>query len=506
MVQSIKDILNNGLQRKIKINKGYFNLTGKRGSGKKKIRAKLVNILKQTDNNLSKLREAALAAHLDVKIIFCKKEFPFNENNDLFIEYDEQTYSEKNCKNENLLDKIVKIKDETNTSYRTLSKFGEIISGFPGTYKVRTRTNTKYLHHWKKYRNKYGSYVNCSEKICYFIRKNFKRLDIKDKTIRVKICGDGTNIGKKIKQLNFCFTLPDEGLRSQTASGNYTLGIFKIRKEDYDNLDKALYECNENLKKFCDQKEIDIEGEKYKIQFLLGGDMKFIHEVMGLNQCNSKNCCFLCKITKEEFSKNNLAEIKCEKRSIDELLEKIKKIPYFDKEHVNGYKKAPIFSFITFDDLVFDTLHLSLRLPEKLIKLITSEFIRLDANDSLNIDKLPHQKRFYESLINIGICKPYNIINNENTKKIELRSINGSESLLIMEKLNFEASFPKELFPKFNKAKEFTLLCNTFSSIFVKLKKNFYINNHKQCEKDTGEWLKIFIKTFDEKHVTTKFF
>ena len=94
----------------------------------------------------------------------------------------------------------------------------------------------------KKYRNRFGSYVDCKKKISYFIRKNFKILKLKDKTIRIKLCGDGTLIGKKKKQLNFCFTLPDNSLTSRTASGNYTLGIFTIKKEDFENLDDSLYE------------------------------------------------------------------------------------------------------------------------------------------------------------------------------------------------------------------------------------------------------------------------
>ena len=126
----------------------------------------------------------------------------------------------------------------------------------------------------------------------------------------------------------------------------------------------------------------------------------------------------------------------------------------------------------------------------------------LDNKVSIDITALPHQKAFYESLVDIGIYKPFNVIDTESTKKIELRSISGSESLKIMEKINFETIFSKEKFPKFTKAVEFTTLCNSFNEIFMKLKENFYLNNHNQCVADTGKWLQTFLKIFHKKHIT----
>jgi hypothetical protein len=45
-----------------------------------------------------------------------------------------------------------------------------------------------------------------------------------DREIVLKISFDGTNIGKKIKVVNFTFCLINEKKKAQTASGNYTLG------------------------------------------------------------------------------------------------------------------------------------------------------------------------------------------------------------------------------------------------------------------------------------------
>ena len=85
---------------------------------------------------------------------------------------------------------------------------------------------------------------------------------------------------------------------------------------------------------------------------------------------------------------------------------------------------------------------------------------------------------------------------------IKVRTFNGDESLLIMEKLDFEVAFPQKDFPRFTKGKKFTELFKKFHNVFMKLKSNFYINNEEQCEKDTAEWLELFLSIFHTNQVT----
>jgi len=342
--------------------------------------------------------------------------------------------------------------------------------------------------------------------------KNFKKLKIVDNVIQVKLCGDSTNIGTKIKKLNVCFTLPDLGLVAKTSRGNYTLGIFQLKKENYENLKDSLSEITKNLKDFAETPEISIDNVKYKIKFLLGGDMKFLHEMMGLNACNAKHSCLMCKMAKDEFFKNDTNEIKNLKRtSGDQIsnLSKVKKQKFgVSGDAVEGYLNTPIFSFLTFDDVIFDTLHLSLRLPGKLIKLVYSELEAIDfsllKSPSSNLEDLPYQKQFFFALDKIGIRHSYSYVKSEKTNGVDLkiRSFSGDESLLIMEHFDFENYFPTNEFPKFTKGREITQLCRLFHDIFVKVKTKFYVENADQCEKDTGNWLRLFLKLFNGRHVT----
>ena len=50
----------------------------------------------------------------------------------------------------------------------------------------------------------------------------------KDGTIRVKVSGDGTRIGKRLHVTNFTFTILDEGPEAHTSEGNHILTIVKV--------------------------------------------------------------------------------------------------------------------------------------------------------------------------------------------------------------------------------------------------------------------------------------
>lgn len=50
----------------------------------------------------------------------------------------------------------------------------------------------------------------------------------KDGTIRVKLSGDGTRIGKRLHVTNFTFNILDEGPEAHTSEGNHILTIVKV--------------------------------------------------------------------------------------------------------------------------------------------------------------------------------------------------------------------------------------------------------------------------------------
>ena len=82
-----------------------------------------------------------------------------------------------------------------------------------------------------------------------------------DTTIKVKISGDGTNIGKRLKLENVTYTILNEKETAMSEKGNYVLAIIKIT-ENYDNLKESLADL---INEMSNLKEITVNDHKLEI-------------------------------------------------------------------------------------------------------------------------------------------------------------------------------------------------------------------------------------------------
>ena len=90
-----------------------------------------------------------------------------------------------------------------------------------------------------------------------------------DATIKVKISGDGTNIGNRLKLENVTYTILNEKDAAMNEKGNYVLAIIKTT-ENYDNLKESLADL---IKEMSNLKEITVNNQKCSIEYFWGGEI-----------------------------------------------------------------------------------------------------------------------------------------------------------------------------------------------------------------------------------------
>ena len=95
------------------------------------------------------------------------------------------------------------------------------------------------------------------------LKEQIQRLKIKgdlgkQETVRIKMSGDGTNIGKRLKVVNFTYTILNEKDNAMSEKGNYVLAIVKT-KETYDNLKESLSDIKTEMAQL---KEIEVDNGK----------------------------------------------------------------------------------------------------------------------------------------------------------------------------------------------------------------------------------------------------
>ncbi len=68
-----------------------------------------------------------------------------------------------------------------------------------------------------------------------------------------------------------------------SPNGNHSLAIFKV-SEDYDSLQKCLTDI---VKEASEIQSIDVNGRSHRVEFFVGGDMKFLAAVCGIESANN---------------------------------------------------------------------------------------------------------------------------------------------------------------------------------------------------------------------------
>ncbi len=188
----------------------------------------------------------------------------------------------------------------------------------------------------------------------------------------------------------------------------------RIEEEKYEPLLEILESLLNELKEI---KTITIDGKPFKIEFLGGGDMKYVRTVLGLDSSCSDYCCFYCTC---DFTKpidfENGYKIS---RSLEESKDFYIKTAKDDKK---GYVKEPILNFIEYKNIIFCHLHMFSRIFEQLFNILVTKINETDRrDDSIDFKKdRPNLSILYEFLLKkCKINKPFTV--NAKKKTIKLR-------------------------------------------------------------------------------------
>ena len=227
-----------------------------------------------------------------------------------------------------------------------------------------------------------------------------------EQKIRVKLSGDGTNIGKRLHVINFTFTLLDEGSKAYSSDGNHVIAILKD-EENYDSLQRELADVRNEVEQLT---SIEVEGITYDLEYYLGGDWKFLAIVMGIDSAKSDYACIWCKCSKEDRSNMDktwsITDTTHGARTIQENIELSRK-PKSKKEY--NVSHPPLFPTIPLHNVVIDNLHMFLRVSDVLVNLLLVDLKRADAIEKLNkfskfdSEKYKHLDAYQKFVSGLGV-------------------------------------------------------------------------------------------------------
>jgi len=83
---------------------------------------------------------------------------------------------------------------------------------------------------------------------------------------RIKLTGDGTQIGRGYNVVNVAYTIIEEGLKACSAQENHSIAIFKVSESDYDAMYSALQDIVIEAR---ERTSITLNDRTYNIKYFL---------------------------------------------------------------------------------------------------------------------------------------------------------------------------------------------------------------------------------------------
>ena len=395
-------------------------------------------------------KKKKLASGIQTALQFCEEqrfkpcnieiEINIDTNKREILNLDSSTYRRKQIENDNndkdRLCAVTLVKDKftiSDAAYHELS----MVSDLPNFNQVRTVTHS--LNKEFDIKAAPNGITGVQQSLTARVKARIRNLIIKTpdiQKIHVKLTGDGTQIARGLTIVNIAFTILEEGDQAYSVLGNHSVAIFKMA-ETYENLAAALEDiCNEGK----EMRSITIDDKRYEIETYLGGDLKFLAMVCGIDAANCEHACIWCKCStsarwdmSQEWSITDIAK---GARTIDEIAEFASM-----KYHKFNCSRKPLFPFIPIHRVIIDTLHLFLRICDVLINLLIRD---LRTVDEINKTKSNDDKyiNIYEAFLSNQCKIRFHWITDKTSRSLKWRDLTGPEQIRLFSNIKIPSLLP----------------------------------------------------------------
>ncbi len=266
-----------------------------------------------------------------------------------------------------------------------------------------------------------GAYVSLKGEIARYIQGN------PELTLKFKFAGDGAQISRVRNYVIFSM-VPITDKCDQSAKSHIALAIVQ-GKEDYDTLLSCCRPLLEELKDIMSN-GITIEGTHYQPHVHLGGDMKFLQTILGINVSSSSAyySCVLCCVHKDDRADMSFD---WDYYSKGKLRRDYKK-PF---KPGLGHKYQTLI-VIDLDDIAPCTLHLLLRVTDVLEMALIQEMKQRDIKARIKKEPQRYLTDLIDLINSIGVSyKVWDTTDKKGTTSEQKTSLTGDAKLKLLHEL-----------------------------------------------------------------------
>jgi hypothetical protein len=322
-------------------------------------------------------------------------------------------------------------------------KLSVITEGLPKSYLIKQRRGElNKSYHIERLPGPYpGARLNFKSTLTDHVRDILcKKPELRDGKIQIKISGDGAQMSRSTNFMMFSFAMLQLDENVMSSKTNKTVAIVN-GPEKYETMKTSLSDFFCEVNELIEKKTLLVDGEDIELDIFLGGDMKFLLMIMGINAATSNYSCLWCLIHK------------------DNRLDTSKPLNYYNEtplkrtftSNSDGCIHPPLLN-ISLDHVIPDELHLLLRVTDRLFQNIIDKVLERDAIEDFNKASGQPKKVFLNKLVStineLGI--PFCVWNKKNANGsqsniVEYTSLVGQQKKKLLK--NLPSTFPEYLYP-----------------------------------------------------------
>lgn len=207
--------------------------------------------------------------------------------------------------------------------------------------------------------------------------KSLERLSATSNLV-IKIEGDGCSINRKSTWTMLSFVDVD-GTKKLQHHRNHRLLAISEASESYFNIRDAFHDIIAEVNEVSTNNGITVDGRFIPVRICLGSDLKFLLLVLGLQSASSDHSCPFCTATKKMRANPSMMAGAFNSPPLQRTLQNL----FRDNDEMrNGVHLTPLFQ-IEPKNIVPDTLHMKIRILDKLLQNVIQEFLDMDCANNV---------------------------------------------------------------------------------------------------------------------------
>ena len=241
---------------------------------------------------------------------------------------------------------------------------------------------------------------------------------------------------------------------------------------------------------------IEVDDERFEVDFYLGADWKFLATVCGIESPNCTHACIWCTCPKNQRFNGkkewSITDISKGARTI-ELISESSKLSAKSKKKFNC-ARIPLFPMIPISRVVIDNLHLFLQIMDNLVNLLITDLRRLDGVEKcINLSSSEAVNLKYEKFLeylHFYTCK--------DTSSLKWRDLTGPEKYVLLSQIDLP-----NLFPNLPNAVLIQKVWKEFATLNESIRsESMSASEIRAFASKSKLWLELFIQVYQTKHVT----